>query len=492
MDRKRLLTKSRYLTGLQCSKYLWVKLNQPDKIPRHNASMQHRFNQGYLIGDFAKKLFHDGIDIPSDDFTNNLKLTEDLLKKRKPLFEAGFMVENSFSRIDVLKPVGKDWWDIIEVKSSTKIKSVNISDISYQRYCCEKYGLKIRNCFLMNVNNEYIRQSDIEPSGLLAMTKITDKVDRATNGIQKRIESMFSTIESNKCPVVTIGEQCNSPYECNLKEECWSFLPQHNIFEMYGSKRKAFELLEKGIYTFKDVPDDVPLNGRQKIQKSCDISGKPHIGKKPIRRFLNNLKYPLYYLDFETFSSAVPIFDGTKPYQQIPFQYSLHIVDRDNETARHYSFLADGTDDPRSEFIASLKSVLGNSGSIVVYNQSFEKGVLKALATLFPEYRGWVADLNDRVIDLLAPFRSFHYYDSRQKGSASIKNVLPVLTGTGYDHLDISDGMNASLAFLDIISNSVSEEERIKIMKDLEIYCALDTEGMIWIVEKLKELTNDE
>ena len=197
------------------------------------------------------------------------------------------------------------------------------------------------------------------------------------------------------------------------------------------------------------------------------------------------------YLDFETFSGAIPLFDGTRPYQQIPFQFSLHVVDKDNATARHYSFLADGTGDPRSEFISSLKRVLGASGSIVVYNQIFEKGVLRSLATMFPEYKDWVEKMNDRIIDLLAPFRSFHYYDARQKGSASIKRVLPVLTGTSYDHLDISDGMNASLAFLDIISNSDSEEGRIKIREDLEKYCALDTEGMIWIVDKLKELTND-
>jgi len=135
-----------------------------------------------------------------------------------------------------------------------------------------------------------------------------------------------------------------------------------------------------------------------------------------------------------------------------------------------------------------LKKVLGNSGSIVVYNQSFEKGVLRALANVYTEYDKWVESLNDRIIDLLAPFRSFHYYDARQKGSASIKNVLPVLTGTNYDYLDISDGMDASLAFLDVISNNVAEKEEIKIREDLEKYCALDTEGMIWIVNKLKEL----
>ena len=437
MTGKRLLTKSKYLVGLQCSRYLWVMLNEPDRIPKPDTSTQHRFDEGHLVGEWAKKLFPDGIDIPADDFKNNLKQTEELLKKRKPLFEAGFMVDNIFSRIDVLKPVSKDEWDIIEVKSSTRVKDVNIHDVSFQRYCCEKYGLKIRKCYLMHINNMYIRQSEIAPAGLLTMTEITTEVDGATNGIQQRIDNLFSTIVSGKCPAVTIDEQCNSPYECPLKEECWGFLPENNIFEMYGSRKKPFELFGKGIYTFKDIPDDFILNGKQKIQKDCEILGKPHIEKKAIRQFLSTLAYPQYYMDFETFSGAIPLFEDTRPYQQIPFQYSLHVVDEDNAAARHYSFLADGTNDPRREFIGSLKNVLSNSGSIVVYNQSFEKGVLRALANVFPEYDEWVEDLNDRIIDLLVPFRSFHYYDARQKGSASIKNVLPVLTGTSYDHLDI-------------------------------------------------------
>ena len=488
MARKRLLTKSKYLVGLQCSKYLWVMLNEPDRIPKPDASTQHRFDEGHLVGEWAKKLFPDGIDIPADDFKGNIKQTEELLKKRIPLFEAGFMVDNTFSRIDVLKPVNNDEWDIIEVKSSTGVKGVNIHDVSFQRYCCEKYGLKIRKCFLMHINNGYIRQSEIDPAGLLTMTEITTEVEGSTSGIQQRIDNMFSAIVSAKCPAVTIGEQCNSPYECPLKDECWNFLPENNIFEMYGSKKKAFELLEEDIYTFKDIPDDFLLNGKQKIQKDCEISGKPHIEKKAIKQFLNTLQYPLYYLDFETFNTAIPLFDGTRPYQQIPFQFSLHAVEEENAIAKHYSFLADGNDDPRHEFIASLKKVLGNSGSIVVYSQGFEKGVLSRLATFLPKHNKWVESLNDRIIDLLAPFRSFHYYDARQKGSASIKNVLPVLTGTNYDHLDISDGMDASLAFLDVISNNVAEKEEIKIREDLEKYCALDTEGMIWIVDKLKEL----
>jgi hypothetical protein len=488
VTRKRLLTKSKYLFGLQCPKYLWVVFNDPDRIPKPDASTQHRFDEGHLVGELAKKLFSDGIDIPTDGFKNNLKQTEELLKKRKPLFEAGFMVDNIFSRIDILRPASNDEWDIIEVKSSTGVKDVNIHDVSFQRYCCEKHGLKIRECFLMHINNEYVRQSEIDPTCLLTTKDITDEVDEAIVGIQKRIDIMFKIIVSEKCPDITIGKQCNGPYECPLRE-CWDFLPDNNVFDLYGDRnKKSLELFGQGIYAIKDIPDDFNLSGKQEIQKDCEINGKPHIDKTAIRQFLNTLQYPLYYMDFETFSTAIPLFDGTRPYQQIPFQYSLHVVKKENATAKHYSFLADGNDDPRTEFLSSLKKVISDSGSIVVYNQTFEKRVLNDLAAFLPKYNEWIESSNDRIIDLLAPFRSFHYYHPEQQGSASIKNILPVLTGQSYEELNISDGMDASLAFLDVITNNVSGEQRVKLRQDLEKYCALDTEGMILIVEKLKEL----
>ncbi len=487
MTRKRLLAKSKYLFGLQCPKYLWVILNEPDRIPKPDAATQHRFDVGHLVGEMAKKIFPNGIDIPAGDFMGNINQTKNLLEQCKPLFEAGIIADNIYSRVDILNPVSNDTWDIIEVKSSTSVKNVNIHDVSFQKYCCEKYGLKIRKCILMHINNKYIRQSELDPEGLLTMTEITAEVDNATAGIQKRIDNMFNIILSKECPDITIGNQCKDPYECPLRE-CWDFLPENNIFNLYRGGSKSHKLFEKGVYAIKDIPDDIKLNGKQEIQKDCEMTGKPYVNKDAIRQFLNTLKYPLYYLDFETFNTAIPPFEGTSPYQQIPFQYSLHVVEKENAAAKHYSFLADGTDDPRTAFLSSLKIVMGDCGSIVVYNQVFEKGVLNNLATFLPKYNEWVEDLNDRIIDLLAPFRSFHYYDPRQKGSASIKNVLPVLTGTSYDHLDISDGIDASLAFLDIISNNVPEEERIKIRKDLEKYCSLDTEGMIWIVDKLKEL----
>ena len=203
------------------------------------------------------------------------------------------------------------------------------------------------------------------------------------------------------------------------------------------------------------------------------------------------LKYPLYYLDFETFSPAIPIFDGTRPYQAIPFQYSLHLIEHEKATPKHSSFLTSGTDDPRPLLLTELKKWLGDSGSVVVYNQGFEEGILKDLALAFPEFDAWVNQVRPRFVDLLMPFRRFDYYHPSQKGSASIKRVLPALTGSSYEGLNISDGQQASITYQSVTYGNATDEVRNGVRADLEKYCALDTEGMIWIVDRLRQCVHD-
>jgi hypothetical protein len=207
-----------------------------------------------------------------------------------------------------------------------------------------------------------------------------------------------------------------------------------------------------------------------------------------IRTFLGTLTYPAYYLDFETFNTAVPLFDGTRPYQNIPFQYSVHVVDRPGSMPWPSSFLASGPEDPRPALLRQLRDALGDRGAVVVYNKSFEDSVLENLGTAFPEYGDWTQAIRSRLADLLVPFRQFHYYHPQQKGSASIKSVLPALTGRGYEDMDIGKGDEASLAYLNMTYGTMTEAERAKTRADLEKYCGLDTEGMIWIVRRLEEV----
>lgn len=489
-----IFTKSKYLLFLQCPKLLWTKFNDPDLFPETDEATQHIFDQGTLIGELATSLFPDGIKVPEDSFVDNLKKTQEVLKEKKPLFEPGFKVDNIFSRADILVPVG-DAWDIVEVKSSTEVKDINIQDVSFQKYCYEQCSLKIRKCFLMHINNEYVRQGDLNPIELFKKEDITEEVEEAIIGIKDRIADALRII-SEKKPENGIGPHCKDPYNCVLYDECWGFLPTNNVFCLYRGGKKSFKLYEQGITCIKDIPDEFKLTSNQQIQHECEKTGKPYIHKEGIKHFLNELKYPLYFLDFETYNTAIPLYDGLKPYAQVPFQFSLHVQKAENAELKHYSFLAEGSDDPRPTFIEELKKLLGDKGSIIVYNQAFEKRILKETAEFLPEYKEWVEAINARIVDLLIPFRNFHYYNPLQQGSASIKKVLPALTGKTYEGMEIAQGTDASRRYLYIThgrfnGEKESPEEIKKVRKALEKYCELDTWAEVIMLEELRGLLVD-
>ena len=260
-------------------------------------------------------------------------------------------------------------------------------------------------------------------------------------------------------------------------------MPENNVFDLYG-RNNADELFAQGIIAIKDIPQSFKLNDKQDIQRKCAKSGKLFISKENIKHFLNTLHPPLYFMDFETFSTAIPLYDGTRPYQQVPFQFSLHLVE--DGVQKHFYFLASGKNDPREEFASELKKVIGDKGTIVTFNSSFEKGRLKEIAESFPKEKKWIENVNDRIVDLLIPFRNFHYYNPKQQGSASIKSVLPALIGKGYEDLEIAEGGGASLAFLDLVFEKNIDKKKLK--EDLLKYCERDTEAMIWILRELKKI----
>jgi hypothetical protein len=205
-----LLTKSKYISGIDCQAYLWLLVNDPSKIPEPNSEAKHRMEQGTIVGELATKLYPEGINISADDFKGNLKKTQDLLKERKPLFEAGFIHNmdegNIFARVDILLPVGKDEWDIIEVKSSTKVKELNLHDVAFQKYVCEKSGLKIRKCFLCHINNQYIKKGDIKVDELFEVENVDEKIGEKYAPVEDKIKELFEVIRLEKCPEVTPEE----------------------------------------------------------------------------------------------------------------------------------------------------------------------------------------------------------------------------------------------------------------------------------------------
>jgi hypothetical protein len=481
----KLLTKTKYMNGLQCLKLLWLTVNDPRKLAAPSFATQKVFDQGQQVGELARQLFPAGIPVPQDDFMGNLLSTKKLLQENRPLFEAGFMVERMFCRVDVLNPVGHDRWDIIEVKSSTSIKDENLQDVSFQKYCCQRAGIEVNHCYLAHINNQYIKNGEIVAPEFFRVEDITEEVESTAKGIDERISRMFEVISSKSCPEALVSNHCTSPYDCPVRL-CWEELPQNNILTLFRGGKKCFEFLNRGVLFMKDIPVDAKLSLMQQKQKWCDVNNKPFVNGTAIRSFLESLKTPLYFLDFETFSTAIPLYDGIRPYQKVPFQYSLHVCEDDEK--RHFSFLAEGLSDPRPELMSNLRERLGEEGSIITYNQSFEQSVFKELSEAFPNQAEWVESVNSRLADLYAPFRNFDYYHPDQEGSASIKSVLPALTGRGYEDLAIKGGEEASAAYLEMIAGGLTSEEKEKIRSDLIRYCGLDTEGMIWIVDKLKEI----
>ena len=238
------------------------------------------------------------------------------------------------------------------------------------------------------------------------------------------------------------------------------------------------------------IPADFTLTDNQAIQRSALLAGQPHIDRPALAEFLGQLEYPVSYLDFETIGTAIPLFDGVSPYQQVPFQYSLHIVRQPGASPEHRQFLAEGTADPRPEFMRQLRDDLPDTGSVVTYNASFETSRLKECCELLPEFKPWLRKVTPRIVDLLLPFRGFRYHHPNQNGSNSMKAVLPALTGQGYDKLTIQEGGAASREFLRVTFGDVPAAERRRVRKDLEAYCALDTLGMVQIVGQLVRLTS--
>ncbi|MFC1752549.1 DUF2779 domain-containing protein [Thermoproteota archaeon] len=483
----KLLTKSKFMTGLQCPKCLWTVFNRPELIPEPDEATQRIFDQGTKVGILAQSLFSGGVDAQVEDFMESINKSKELLKEKKPLFEPGFMVNNCYARADILVPVDEGW-DIVEVKMGTRVKEENVYDVAFQKYVYSLAGLKINRCFLMHINNEYVKQGEIDASKLFVKEDITESVE-SIKDIKGRVEEMFKVISLPESPKMKIGQHCKSPYDCDLKEECFKDLHESNIFCLYRGGQKCFDLVEMDILDMKDIPDDFKLTTNQQIQRKCAKTGEVHVNKERLKEWISGLEYPLYFLDFESYQTAIPIYDGTRPYQQICFQFSLHVQEKAGGELKHISFLAEGKENPMKEFIAKLKECLGTSGSIIVYNQSFEKARIKECVEMFPEFKAWSEVVLKRIVDLLVPFRNFWYYNPIQKGSASIKKVLPAVTGKSYEGLEIADGGDASLQYLNITHGENISDEEVKRVRDaLESYCGLDTEGEVWILDRLKDI----
>jgi hypothetical protein len=500
IDRKivkppKTLTKSKFLHGLQCPKLLWTACNAPDTIPPPSEKTQRVFDVGRRVGEFAIQRFPGGKLVQEVDFIKNIEETQALLSSKdpRPIYEAGVKAGRLYSRADILVPskTTAGAWDVVEVKCGTDVKDIYLQDISFQRYCYEQARVKIGRCFLMHINNEYVRSGDIDVERFFNLVDVTEELAPFTVVLPERIDGFLKIIDLPKCPAISIGEYCSfkkgTQYECAMKPLCWAFLPKEHVLELTRGKDKGFDLIDKGILRIADIPDNYKLSDKQMVQRQCAIARQPFVDEDAIRAFVKTLRYPLWHMDFETVSEAIPRFNGTWPYQQVPFQFSVHLQRSPGADPEHFEFLHKESTDPRSAFIKALHACLGAEGTILAWNMGFEKGRIKELGEAFSEYTDWCNDVNARTEDLIIPFRSFSYYHPDQHGAASLKKVLPALMGKGYEGMAIADGGQAPAEYSRVIyGKGIDREDREKVFADLIAYCGLDTKAMVDLLEVLR------
>ena len=487
----KVLTKSDYLAGLACVRYLYKCVNESESLPKATIIDEFRIEQGKEVEVLAKRAYGHALSISPHLIDRNLEQTANALERKKTLLEPGFLRNSVYARIDALIPVGNHW-DIVEIKSSSRAKKTHIRELAFQKFCVAGSNLRIGRCYVRHLNPDYLKHGKLNLEELFIETDVTEEVDEIFEEVIEEIEKMKRVISSEAPPEIGEEPLC-IPNQCPIKESCWNFLPENNVFELYYGRKKAMNLYKRKVLAIKDIPASVKLTKRQDIQKQCADLGEPHVAKLKLKGFLSTIKYPIYFLDFETISPAIPMFDNSSPHMHVPFQFSLHVVQFPGAKPVHHEYLYSGKEDPRPEFLTELKKVLGDSGSVVVYYQRFEIPRLKELAKAFPEYSFWVEGILSRIVDLIIPFQEFYYYNERQRGSASLKRVLPVLTDLSYDDMEIAEGLMASTIFFNLTykSREQTEEEIERVRKQLLEYCKLDTFAEVAIFNSLTRLVKD-
>lgn len=473
------------MNGLQCHKRLWFEENHPEKKPDVTISQRRIFDQSNKVGILARGHFPDGVLINTTDPLNTVKQTETAIRQDNScIFEAAFIFNDVLVRCDILEKDSNSW-RITEVKASTSVKDEYIHDLALQKHVLSGVGLSISETQLMFINSKDCFYPDL--SNLFIIENVTDKVDSLIDDIPKDIETFKMILDRNVEPNILIGEHCDKPHLCPFKSHCWKNVPQKSIFTIPLLKwDRKNELIKQGIFSIFDLPKDFRLTTRQNNYVNSVLHNEPSINKAAIQQELVNLQYPIHFLDFETDNPAIPRFDGLRPYQQFPFQYSCHVLESDGAVT-HYEYLHTDMCDPRKPLVESLLNHVSSNGSIVVYNASFEKGVLESLANSFPDHASVLQAITDRFWDLLVIFRN-HYIHPDFCGSNSLKAVLTVLVPSlDYQDLEVRDGTEAQATW-NLMLNTKNESEKGEWINRLKAYCKTDTLATLKIYKVLCEL----
>ncbi len=487
------LSKSKYCNAIQCKKILWLAKNKPEVMTKtDNESIMET---GNAVHEVARYLFGSHINIEyTDNLSQMIKDTYSTIESYKNVIitEASFEYQNNFCSVDILKKEN-DNYEIYEVKSSTELKDVYLNDASYQYYVLTNLGLKVTKCSIVIINSEYERIGEIDLNKLFIKSDITADVISLQPTVKKNLIEINEYLGNSTEPTEELDTKCFKPYNCPFFEYCSRHLPHPNVFDISVTPGlRGLKYYQQGYHTFEDLLT-AKINDKQRQIIEYALSDKPdYIDREKISEFLSSLTYPLYFLDFETYQMAIPLYDRVKPYEQIPFQYSLHYIEKENGPLLHKEFLAEAGGDPRRKLALQLVDDIPKNVTVLAYNMSFEKARIKRLAEIYPNLKDHLMNIYNNLKDLEDPFSKRYYYTKSMGASSSIKKVLPALFPNDpeldYHNLDlIQNGTDAMNSFK--MMENMDKDELTYTRERLLKYCELDTYAMVKILDKLKEVT---
>ena len=496
------LSKSKYCAYIECPRRCWLDVYKKEEGVV-DAQTQHHLDEGNRLGDLAMGYFGDFVEVTTKkeedgslDYAEMIRKTEECLKAgTKNICEASFGYGNLFCSVDILHKEN-DGYAIYEVKSSRTIKTINYHDVAFQKYVLQHCGINVTGVYIVHLREGYWRDGEIDLQQLFIAEDVEEKIAKKFDEVATSSAAACALINSKAEPKLEFKSCCNG---CRYWDYCTKGLlhPQStlNLWGRFGKgANPKWKCYNEGLTTFQGLKDNgVPLKDFQQIQVDSTLSGKLHIDKAAIRAFLTTMPLPLYFLDFETMQYGIPPFDRTYANQQIPFQYSLHVVESIDKEPRHEGFLAESDGgDPRRAIAEWLCKHIPKDVCTVAYNMEFERGVLLDLAKVFPDLSEHLLSIRDNMVDLMVPFDRAYYYDPAMGGSYSIKHVLPAVCPDDpkldYSKLNgVHNGSEAMTIFPKI--KDMTPEDREKARHQLLDYCGLDTYAMVRIWQELARVS---
>ena len=493
-------SKSKYCLAWQCLKLLWLSKYKPE-LKTEDPALMARFEAGNMVGDLAMGLFGNYKEVTAYKEDGKLDLNE--MKRLTMQYiadgidnicEASFDFEGLYCAVDILHKENGGY-AIYEVKSSTHASYIYSVDIAYQKYVLEKCGVNVTGTYLVCIDSSYIRGKSLDINSLFQIIDVSDDVNTEIQNVPHLLGKAKEVYLSKEEPIKDIGLYCRDPYNCEFWEYCTSNLPKPSVFDLYRLPfKKAMEYYRNGNVSYNDLLYDCNLTNEKQLRQISHALTKQdtHIDKDGIRNFLSTLSYPIYFLDFETMQPVIPEYEGTKPYQQIPFQYSLHYIEVEGGKLYHKEFLAESGTDPRRALAEKLCEDIPMNVCVTAYNKSFECSRIKELAEAFPDLSEHLLNIQNNIQDLLIPFQSGYYYNRAMGGSFSIKSVLPAIfpddPSLDYHNLEQIHNGSEAMSLFPLIKDMPPEEQKIT-RQNLLKYCELDTYAMVKVWEELVKAT---